>query len=70
MIFFPIIKTTKLTNFAKIMKKVIKIYIAHLFMLNYHTIKFERVCLEKIFYFYFFLLKNKGMQIVSHETLH
>ena len=62
-------KSPKPNNIANIQTKVIKIYIAHLFKPSYHTIKFGRVCLN-IFSFCFSHLKNKGMQIGSHGTLH
>ena len=71
--FFPINKVqcnkiSKTNNFVNIKTKVIKMYNAYLFMLEYHTIKFERVWLRNIL-FIFFTLKNKGIRIESHGTL-
>ena len=62
------IKPPKPINFQIIKTKVIKNYTAHLCMLIYHTIKFKYFD-WKVFYLYFFPLKNKGVQSKSRGTL-
>ena len=59
------IKNSKPNSFANMKTNVMKIYIAHLFVLSYHTIKFERVCLKK-FLFLFFPFEKIKEYLVSH----
>ena len=60
-------KSSTPNNFANIKTKVMKIYIAHLFMLSYHT-KFERVCSKFVLFFFFPFDKQSSTDWVSWNT--